>query len=253
MSRADQIARITATLDGLTDGQLMWIERTAGLFTSPMDFQATCSAPFPRQVLEDFGDTLRIHHAFSAEPFSKDKFEYAMEQLLRLRDVEAKLAPKGNPGHDITINGERVSLKTQADKNIKVGEIWISKFMELGGGAWSDNPADLVGLREQFLRHLNGYDRIFTLRTLRRDPDWLYELIEIPKSLFTAATGGRLEMMGNSKQMPKPGYCYVSDGRGPLYSLYFDGGGERKLQVKGLRKDACQKHASWSFSVPPVV
>lgn len=253
MSREDQITRITATLEGLTAGQLMWIERTAGLFTSPIEFSATPVAPFTSEVLQDFGDTLRIHHAFSAEAFSKDKFEYAMEQLLRMRGIAAGLAPKGNPGHDLTIGAERVSLKTQADRNIKAGEIWISKFMELGGGSWGADPTDLDGLRQQFLRHLSGYDRIFTLRTLCREPVWFYELVEIPKALFLACSGGTLEMMTASKQMPKPGYCRVSDGRGLLYSMYFDGGGERKLQIKGLRKDACAVIASWSFSVPEVV
>lgn len=208
---------------------------------------------FDLEVLQDLGDTLRIHHAFSAEAFSKDKFEYALEQLLRFRGVDAKLAPKGNRGHDITIRGMRVSLKTQADKSIKDSRIWISKFMELGGGKWVDKPSDLIGLREQFLRHLDGYDRIFTLRTLRREPEWLYELVEIPKRILLASAKGRLEMKLESTQTSKPGYCHVSDGSGPIYALYFDGGGERKLQIKDLQKRVCKVLASWSFSVPEVM
>lgn len=239
MSRKNQIARITTTLDGLTGGQLMWIERTTGLFSSPMEFTADPAAPFTRRILQDFGDTLRIHHAFSAEAFSKDKFEYALEQLFRLHRIDAKLAKKGNPGHDITIAGERISLKTQADKTIKPGVIWISKYMELGAGSWSDNPADLKGLRDQFLKHLSGYERIFTLRTLHREPSWRYELVEIPKALFLASTEGEMEMKLDSRQMPKPGYCSVSDGQAVIYKLYFDGGTERKLQVKNLQKHAC--------------
>ena len=178
MSRETQIACITATLDGLTEGQLMWIERTAGLFSSPMDFDYNDSGNyFSREVLQDFGDTLRIHHAFSVEAFSKDKFEYALEHLLKIRGVSVKLAPKGNPGHDITIAGDRASLKTQADKSINDSKIHISKYMELGAGNWSDKPSDLEGLRDQFLQHMVSYERIFTLRCLKRKPVWCYETV----------------------------------------------------------------------------
>ena len=31
---------------------------------------------------EAFGDVLRLHHTVSSEPFTKDKFEYAMVSLL---------------------------------------------------------------------------------------------------------------------------------------------------------------------------
>ena len=32
------------------------------------------------------------------------------------------------------------------------------------------------------------------------------------------------------------------------YQLYFDGGTERKLQIKNLRKDLCTVHATWVFA-----
>ena len=84
----------------------------------------------------DFGDALRLHHAFSAEPFTKDKFEFLLWKTFTAGQVDAALAAKGNPGHDISIAGERFSLKTQADRSVKAERIWISKFMELGRGKW---------------------------------------------------------------------------------------------------------------------
>ena len=54
-----------------------------------------------------------------------------------------------------------------------------------------------------------------------------------------------------SKQFPKPGYCYVRNEDGQtIFSLYFDGGGERKLQIKNLSKDTCRVHAEWEFFIP---
>lgn len=246
-----RIKVIAGSLGNLTAGQLDWIETIMRQFALPHDFVRADDSDFiTDEILQDLGDTLRIHHCFSSEAFSKDKFEYAMETVFNRCGQEAKLAAKGNPGHDITIGSERISLKTQADKGIRIGSLWISKFMELGRGDWSDNDDDLVGLREQFLNHMKAYDRIFSLRRLKGGTDgWHYELVEIPKSLFQEAESGRLDMRHNSSQNPKPGYCHVVNGQGKYrFRLYFDGGGERKLQIQNLDKSLCKVHANWKFT-----
>jgi type II restriction enzyme len=207
---------------------------------------------FDETTLQNFGDAMRVHHSFSSEPFSKDKFEYVLVRVLKMSGHTASLAPKGNPGHDASADGVKLSLKTQADKGVKEGTIWISKFMELGKGNWGDSPSDLLGLREQFLTHMTAYDRILTLRTLTKAPKWKYELVEIPKGLLVKAKGGELKMMMDSKQYPKPGHCYVRDQAGEtVFDLYFDGGSERKLQIKNLNKNFCSVHATWEFTIPP--
>jgi len=123
--------------------------------------------------------------------------------------------------------------------------------MEMGKGKWSDDPEDLKGLRKRFLEHLREYERIFILRALEREPEWHYELVEIPMEVLLAAGQGALEMKLNSTQYPKPGYCHVRSQDGQLmYQLYFDGGTERKLQVKGLKKSLCKLHADWKFVIP---
>lgn len=121
--------------------------------------------------------------------------------------------------------------------------------MELGKGAWGDRDEDLIGLRDQFFSHLRSYDRVLVLRTLSKAPaHWEYELIEIPKKLLELAKNGRLEMMHRSTQMPKPGYCHVlNEGGELLFQLYFDGGGERKLQIKHINISNCIIHAQWKF------
>jgi type II restriction enzyme len=248
---AQRIDRLIRVLRELRPSQLHWVEKVAQALTAPAEFVLRRHDLLDDTSVLDFGDVLRIHHVFSAEPFTKDKFEYALVQVLKWHGVEASLAPKGNPGHDATIGGTRVSLKTQADKNIKKDEVWISKFMELGKGTWGKNPADLKPLREAFLEHLKRYDRIFSLRAIGKAPNWHYELIEIPKLLLERARAGRLEMMMESRQSPKPGYCHVFDADGSeIYQLYFDAGSERKLQIKALRKSACVLHAEWGFTVP---
>ncbi len=252
MDRTKRIKRILATIPQLSDYRLELVDTIVDVFQQPKDFSVSPQTDiFDSAIVDDFGDILRLHHCFSREPFSKDKFEYALESVLRIAGIPADLAPRGQRGFDITIARQRVSLKTEAAASIRINAIHISKFMELGGGEWGDNPKDLIGLRDQFLKALSTFDRIFMLRTLKKGkPDFVYELVEIPITLLQEARNGVLKMKLDSSQFPKPGYCYVGKGQKPKYCLYFDGGGERKLQIKKLQKTNCILHASWSFAPP---
>jgi type II restriction enzyme len=252
MKRTQRAGTLSKAIAGLSGYQRQIVSRIVNVFsTSRVYWRSPTSDLVSAGFLEDFGDTLRVHHSFSREPFSKDKFEYAMESVLISNGVDAALAARGQRGYDLRIGKKKTSLKTEAASAIRDESIHVSKFMELGGGEWSDDPADLVGLRKQFLALLSNTDRILILRALRKGtPDYFYELVEIPKRLLMKAATGRLEMMSSSSQFPKPGYCYVEKDGSLLFSLYFDGGGERKLQVKHLRKDQCVIHASWKFDPP---
>ena len=252
MTRIERVDRLLCAIPSLSDYRLQLIERIVAIFDADRCFTAHPSSKLiTASVLEDFGDVLCLHHCFSREPFSKDKFEYALERVLNASGITAKLAARGTRGVDIEIAGEQFSLKTEAAKGIREDTILISKFMELGGGKWGDDPEDLIGLRAQFLANLEGVHRILILRLVKKgEPLFRYELVEIPKALFLRAVTGHLEMRQESKQSPKPGYCHVEENGELLFSLYFDGGGERKLQIKGLRKELCLVHATWEFPRP---
>lgn len=253
MTREEKIAQLVITIPGLSDYRLGLVQNMVQVFSQPWEIRRVPDSDIiTESALLDFGDVLRIHHCFSREPFSKDKFEFALEAVLKASGFEAELAPRGSRGYDIEISGRKISLKTEAAKAIRVDMLHISKFMELGGGQWGKKKKDLIGLRQQFLDNVEGIDRILVLRALQKgEPNYLYELIEIPKTLFEMASEGRLDMRMDSKQFPKPGYCFVENEGELLYSLYFDGGGERKLQIKNLKKDLCKFHASWCFAPPP--
>ena len=249
-----KVDRIYRDIAKLTTNQLDVIERIIEQFLSPfLQIERNPKSDIiTNDVLRYFGDILKMHNCFSYEPFTKDKFEYALDRTLNSCRIKSQLAPPGNQGHDIEISGVKVSLKTQADKGIKEDIIHISKFMELGKGKWGNNLKDLKNLLSLFVKHMNDYERIFSLRCLKRGPDiWTYELVEIPKELLSEAeTKGKLRMMHRSTQNPKPGYCDVYDSNKELkFQLYFDGGSERKLQIQKLRKDLCILHGYCSFRV----
>lgn len=233
-------------LDRLTTDQRQFVQNSIHAFTSEhMFWRASDSDVITDAVLASLGDRLLTHHASSRQALSKDRFEFAFESALNAAGVPARLVTsRTNRGHDIDINGVPVSLKTEAAANIREDFIHVSKWMELGRGEW-----DLPVLRDLFLDHMQGYHRIFTMRKLKDDGGRTrYELVEIPKTLLLEAAYCDFEVCENSRQNPMPGYGYVKGLSGDLkFSLYFDGGGERKLQIKHLRKDLCKLHATWSF------
>lgn len=139
IDKSDLIRIVTSTLPELTLGQLHWLEKVVSIFRTDMVCHSDEEPPFTEGLVRNLGDAIRIHHCFSAEPFSKDKFEYVLVEVAQLSGMSASLAPKGIPGHDVTIDSERFSLKTQADKSVQEDKILISKYMELGKGKWGSD------------------------------------------------------------------------------------------------------------------
>lgn len=245
-----EINEIVEALHRLTPAQQEWVKSAIHAFGAACQFyRAADSDVVTDDVLSAFGDRLLSHHAGSRQALSKDRFEFAFEAALNAADIPAQLVKsRTNRGHDINIRDVPVSLKTEAATNIKDDFIHVSKWMELGRGEWK-----LSLLRDLFLEHMQSYDRIFTLRRLKDIGAKIrYELVEIPKALLLEATDCELEVCTNSRQNPQPGYGHVKNAAGQLkYSLYFDGGTERKLQIKHLRKDLCKVHATWTFGSAP--
>lgn len=256
------VQQLQAAVAGLTDSQRAWLDAFVQQFQMPNTFWRNKKSDLVTDlVLENIGDLLRIHHAMSRRALSKAPFEYAFEKALLLSKKKAKLADSAtNPGYDMIVDGERISLKTEAAKNVSKKQLHVSKWMEMGG-AWDPVNIQLP----KFLKHLEGYDRILSLRCLQQTgTHYHYELVEIPKALMLEASKGVMEAAKKTKQETTPWYCRVPDevamaeaaakakkGKAPKpaykFSLYFDAGTERKLQVKQIQLQHCIVHATWQF------
>lgn len=247
------VEKMIEKLGKLSQGQLAMLNGIVDTFLQ--DVSATRkddSDVVSTQFLDAFGDILKLHHSLSSDYLDKHRFEAAMERVYRVLGVDAHRPGRNNPGHDISVGGIPWSLKTQGDNSIKRDFLHISKFMELGKGKW-ETESDLVGLQDRFIQHMAAYERIFQLRYFKLEATELmphshfYELVEIPKSLLLGAQSCECVMSHSSKQTPKPGYCTVSKNGAVSFRLYFDGGSERKLQIKDIRKSLCIVHATWEF------
>ncbi len=250
-ARLNRARSLAQALVELTPSQLDWVGAVIWQFHLPHEFLRNEDSDLVTPaVLDTLGDALRIHHAFSRQALSKDRFEFALERSLNRAGIQAELVEsRTNRGHDITIREVPVSLKTQADAGIRVDSLHISKFMELGKG-----PLDLPLLRDMFLDHMRSYERILQFCCLAPGPIfYVYELVEIPKGLLLEGETAELVTQAYSRQTPKPGYGYVYDVEKKLkFALYFDGGTERKLQIKAIRKELCTVHATWRFDSTPL-
>lgn len=250
---AERSSKIIAKLARLSGGQLALLESIVETFQQPIQaWRSEQSDIVDAPFLEAFGDILQLHHSLSDDYLDKYRFEAAMCRVYRAIGKSCDRSQRNHPGHDITVEGTAWSLKTQGDANIKSNILHISKFMELGKGDWKDE-VDLHGLRDRFLGHLKGYERILQLRYFRSFDDFtnpmhFYELVEIPKRLLLECRRGEFEIRMKSGQSPKPGYCTVRNRKNEVkFQLYFDGGTERKLQIKNLQKRLCTLHATWKF------
>lgn len=262
------VQQLQAAVACLTDSQRAWLDAFVQQFKMPKTFWRNDESDLVTDlVLENIGDLLRIHHAMSRRALSKAPFEYAFEKALLLSKKKAQLADSAtNPGYDMVVDGERISLKTEAAKNVSKKQLHVSKWMEMGG-AWDPVNIQLP----KFLKHLDGYDRILSLRCLKQSgTHYHYELVEIPKALMLEAATGEMKPAKETTQETTPWYCRVLDAEAtaaaiakanakktkkakkepkPVYkfSLYFDAGSERKLQVKQILLPHCIVHATWEF------
>ena len=229
------------------------IERMVDAFLDGSNATANPESDFCTQDFADeFCDRLRAHHTGTLQPLSKDKFEFALVETFNSIGINAAKTTGGTyPGQDIWVDEVPWSCKTEAAQAIKADKLHISKFKELGKGGW-DSVEDLVVLRQGMFDHLAKYDRIMVLRCLSRIATegagtvFQYEIVEIPKALLLQSENFPIEFKVGSKQNPVPASCYVTDDKGKqLFELYFDGGTERKLQIRSIDKDACIVHGSF--------
>ena len=215
----------------LTVNQVRWIRKFADAFHRPGEYARHPASDVVNDAfLQLFGDSLRINHCLSAQPMTKDKFEYAMEECLLAAGRTAVRSTNCLPGQDITVDGVNWSLKTQADKSMREHSLHISKLMELGKGKWSTED-DLQLLLGRYLEHLGRYERIFSLRYFRTTaktadkklgktvnttlpvPDIMkfqhrYEFVEIPKALLLRGGNCPVRMVTKTRQTDHPpAYC----------------------------------------------
>jgi hypothetical protein len=197
---------------------------------------------------EYFASRLLIHHAVVEERLNKKSFEYIFRDALRNDGKNAYITTSNvHSGADLIVDETRISLKTEASKNIREAKITISKFME---ARWIRDQ-DTVGLArlasDRLREHLAGYDRIVMLRAFNMPRNEVkYELIEIPHNLLSLASFLQPSDITLSPGRSGGGRTTILQDDREAFTLRFDGSVE-KVTITNLSVDLCRSHATWNI------
>lgn len=197
---------------------------------------------------QNFRQRLQIHHATHEEAFKKKTFEFAFKASSIAAGKTATMDPNdSNPGHDVTVDKVKFSLKTEAGKSINSDFITISKLMEARWIRECQTGEDFQRGMSKLLTHFLHYERIVMLRAKAVSVPFAgveYQLVEIPLAVIQAvgllkATdfGPRGERSGGSSAVVK----FKGE---DAFRLRLDGSVE-KVTVSRLKKSLCTVHATW--------
>lgn len=211
-----------------------------------------------------FSNVLLIHHATNDDKFKKKAFEFAFRGACAAQGRKAVITvSQTNPGADVIVDGQRFALKTEADANISLRSIKISKLMEARWIRELSTKKDRGTIpQEKIAHHLRRYDRIVILRafdsnTSKSGRYVRYELWEIPKHV--------LELTANLKvkdfTQPTKNNSFTANVQTldtataqsyKAFTLRMDGSVE-KVTISNLALKSCQHHASWTIPLDPKV
>jgi hypothetical protein len=249
MSRDELIDRLLDEARKLHPLQLGLVISVAEILQTRVQIARLPNSDFANDnFMVAFGNRLLIHHAFTYAALTKKHFEHAFEAASLEAGHEAEVVSNAtHPGEDLSLNGLKCSLKTEAAASIRDGDITISKLSE---ARWIQQCTDLEALVEavkwRIPAQLETIDRMFTLRFFRRQAGVVeYQLVEIPMHLFKAISNLQLsDFSPRTRQGGSTATVQIGDTR--IFALRLDGS-DGKITISNLKVSQCIIHATWRF------
>lgn len=195
----------------------------------------------------EFKARLQAHHGTHATALDRLAFENALAASCMAEGMTVEMAPSRTTRFwDLRVNGAQFSAKSTNASNIKPYELHISKLSE---AAWIQDCRSARMRYERtmalFGEFLEAVQRWIVLRayTLKNDPAQIYELVEIPMSLF--ATVEDLSVQDFTSDAPR---VDVRDEHGLALQLCLDRS-DSKITIKKVPKDRCIVHGTWKLEL----
>jgi len=245
------VEQITQGLEKLDRSQLSLLLRYMEAMKHAVEVERCQSSDIADELFVSAASHyLSIHHATQSARLNKKEFEFLFHFASEAAGRMAVINPNStDAGVDVTVDGTRYSLKTQADKNIKQGSLYIQKLMEARWARELVTPGDYLSTGIQnILSHIGRYERILVLKAYPPNEHSVsYELVEVPISVFSL-----LRKLKEEDIPPKnsAGTCSipVKDSSGDAFRLVFDGSVE-KIRIFNMRNRLTVRHAKWSVKV----
>ncbi len=205
---------------------------------------------------EAFAARLQGYHALSAEPLGTIQFEAAFNHSCDVAGWNVEAAgSRIQQFYDTTISDgkgavRRLSLKASSAEGMAPSKVHISKLTE---GAWIQDARRQADRRNRIVQLFQDYQEttsaIFMLRGFKDRGDFqvLYELVEIPTSIFdpvadlsvTEAQKGTINIPSGTTH------------RNRHFAIRIDRS-DAKVTLTGIRLDKCVVHGRWGLREPAI-
>jgi len=147
------------------------------------------------------------------------------------------------PAHDLMIEGQRISIKTETGAGTKKDRISITKVCTTEKDPW-----EAESLRKHVLIHLRRYDHLLMLRAVWEGSVIHYQAIDIPLTILRKIDKIVLTQVGKrAGRRSIGGDAIIHDQI--AFHVHFDGA-DGKCQIRGLRIDFCKMLAEWDYQIP---
>lgn len=249
----DLLARVIEKIECLGVAELEVVNQFVDAINGDVAFEPGDEASWlSKGWFDAFTARLRAHHALSLDPLSTTQFEAAFN-----RACMAELwptTPAASATHrffDTTVGGpdaveRRISLKASSAKGMKRDSIHISKLTE---AAWIQDERTQAGRRARlldlFAEYRDSTTSIVILRAFTNPDgsDVLYELVEIPTSLFEAVDDLTVAE-AQAATIPVP-----SGQTPPDFKVRVDRS-DSKITLTDIRLAVCEVHGRWRLYRP---
>jgi len=214
-----------------------------GRLALPSDPTFASRPPFLSARFEkEFRTTLLIHHYFLRAPLATNSFEAAFIRAARGGGHEIRKAPAGQRFWDVELDGRRISLKSTAAANLRVGSLHISKLCE---AAWIQDARSATHREEKTKRLFEEYtatvDAIIQLRLFRKKA--FYEMVRIPTSVLAQVAD-----VPRAKFAPEGPSIGIPIGQDPPdFTLKLDRS-DAKVTLANIDKRVCRMEGTWQLT-----
>jgi uncharacterized Zn finger protein (UPF0148 family) len=189
----------------------------------------------------EFRSKLLTHHCFIGTPLFQESFDSAFMVACAQAGHRVEQASAGQRFWDVMIDGRRISLKSSKARSLRSEKLHISKLTE---AAWIQDCRTAAKRREHTHRLFRDYcgevDAIVQLRYFQ--PLRLYELVEIPVSLFTQV----FEVDKKHFSADGPTINIPVGKNPPDFTLKLDRS-DAKVTIANINKNLCLVHGTWQL------
>lgn len=201
---------------------------------------------FDEGFLASLEISVKIHHQlYPIVPPQGIYFEALVERSFRAIKKPYAMIQASNrnlSGHDLLVEGKRISLKTETGASTKANRITITKLCTTEKEPW-----DAPTLIARVLDHLSRYELVLMLRSIWERPLLHYQLIEIPIDTLRLIETANVEAKGTRKGRQSLG-AKVSVNDQVLFSVFFDAS-DGKCAIRGLQVSDCVMLREWDVKV----